>query len=240
MKLMSGSRGWPRRANRIAAARSPWRWRSALGAVSLGVIALGIVVLGLVATDAGSGEAVSLTISGEIAPASQTPGLEPAFLTLINVTDAPRIARVDGADGSLGSRVEFLPAAGVRTIEMHEAFEPRSYQLSCAGCAGVSFSLAAGQRIIVFVVEPGDPLSARTDLRIVNQSGARQSGVVRTGSTFGEGRTVVRYDLSDGEDVVVGVRLNPRTFLDLHVTCGACLPHRIRVYNGADLEIPLR
>jgi len=133
-----------------------------------------------------------------------------------------------------------LPAAGVRTIEMHEAFEPRSYQLSCAGCAAVSFSLAAGQRIIVFVVEPGDPLNARTDLRIVNESGARQSGVVRTGSTFGEGRTVVRYDLSNGEDVVVGVRLNPRTFQDLNVTCSACLPHQIRVHNGADLEIPLR
>lgn len=235
MELRTGLKIW----RKFRAAAFPARCRSALSARSLGLVALGIVVLGLVVTDHGSGEAVSLSTGGEVAPASQLPGLEPAFLTLINVSDEARFVRVESVDGSGGSRLEFVPVAGVRTFEMNEGFEPSGYQSSCVGCATVFFSLAAGQRIIVYVVEAGDALAERSDLRIVNESGTRQTGLLRTGAAFGEGRIVLRFDLRDGEEAAVGIRLNRNDFLDLNVSCNACLPHLIRVHNGHDLEIPL-
>ncbi len=166
--------------------------------------------------------------------------LEPTYLTLVNVSDIARNARLDSVGSPGASRFEFLAPFGVRTLELDEPFEPSIYRLTCTGCADVDFGLAFGQRLIVFVVDRGDPLAARTDIRVVNESGVRQIGALRTGAVIGEGRTVISFDLGDGEEASIGIRLSPGLLIDLNVTCGACLPQLIRIGNGADLEVPLR
>jgi len=73
----------------------------------------------------------------------------------------------------------------------------------------------------------------------VNESGARRSGVVRTGLAPGDGRTFLPFDLRDGESARVGLRL-PRGPINLNLTCPNCDPQQIRVRNGVDLEVVIQ
>ncbi len=82
----------------------PISWLRRTGALAVTLLfMLGFAALSALAVaDPGSGEAATGSLEDEQAPASQLIGLEPAFLTLINVSDTPRIARIELADCPTG------------------------------------------------------------------------------------------------------------------------------------------
>ena len=138
------------------------------------------------------------------------------------------------------AQIETVPSEEVLTVVLDLGSEPVVFRTRCTGCATTTLALAAGQRVIVFIAVAGDPVTQRTDIRVVNESGVRQIGTLRTGGAFGAGRRVIGFDLADGEVAWVGVRLRPSQLLDLHLTCDRCSPQAVRVGNGVDLELPLR
>ena len=168
---------------------------------------------------------------------------EPTFLTLLNLTESSRIVRLERVDETgetVSAQIETVPSEEVLTVVFDLGSELAVFRTSCSGCATTTVGLAAGQRAIVFIAVVGDPVTQRTDIRVVNESGVRQVGTLRTGGVPGAGRRVIAFDLADGEVAWVGVRLRPSQLLDLNLTCDRCSPQVVRVGNGVDLELPLR
>ncbi len=173
----------------------------------------------------------------------QVPPDEPTFLTLLNFTESSRIVRLERVDETgetVSAQIETVPSEEVLTVVFDLGSEPAVFRTTCNGCATTTVGLAAGQRAIVFLAVAGDPVTQRTDIRVVNESGVRQVGTLRTGGALGAGRRVIGFDLADGEVAWVGVRLRPSQLLDLNLTCDRCSPQLVRVGNGVDLELPLR
>ena len=184
----------------------------------------------------------ALWLSDTADGAAQEPFPEPAFVTLLNLTGGFRAVDVDQAlpDGTTVGVTRLAVQAEEPVTFVHSAAaEPQDLIASCTACHPVSFAVAAGQRIIVLILPGCDPPPVRSDLHVVNESGLRQRGAVRTGSVPGDGRTLLPFDLRDGQSARVGLRLRGGP-IDLNLTCPACDPQQIRLGNGIDLEIVIR
>lgn len=166
---------------------------------------------------------------------------DPAIISPINLTGRDHTVRItrddDGADftATLGAGDDVPPSHVTEVGDI-----PVGFESSCTGCATVRFAMASGQRALVFVAAPGDPAVERGDVRVVNESGVRRMGSLRTGEEAGRGRRVLDFDLADGEEAAVGVRLAPGELVALNVSCGGCAVRHLRAANGVDLEIVLR
>ena len=176
------------------------------------------------------------------AGAAQEPFPEPTFITLLNLTDRFHTVDIDQQLPDGGSftvnRLAVQPQEPV-TFLFDAGPNPQDLVAACGGCRPAPFAIAAGQRIVVLLVGLSDPALPRSDLHVVNESGVRQRGVVRTGAAVGTGRTLLPFDLRDGESVRVGLRL-PRGPIDLNLTCARCDAQQIRLGNGVDLEVVIR
>ena len=176
---------------------------------------------------------------------AQSPPAAPpaAFVTLLNPAAVDRqiqfgLLAVDGSTVLLSThRVE---AGESTTFPLEPGTEPIDYRATCNGCRPASFSLAAGQRIIVTLLSPADQPLSRSDLHLVNESGQRQQGVLRTGVVLGGGRSVLHFDLLPEESAAIGLRLAPQQTVDFNLTCQVCTPQTARLRYGVDLELVIR
>jgi len=166
---------------------------------------------------------------------------EPAVISPLNLTGRNQTVRITRDDGggdftaSLAIGDDVLPSF---TAEVGSV--PVGFVSTCSGCGTVRFAMASGQRALVFVAAGGDSALARGDVRVVNESGVRRTGSLRTGAEAGRGRRVLDFDLADGEEAAVGVRLSPGELVALNVTCEGCEARELRAANGVDLEVVLR
>ena len=197
-------------------------------------LVLPLLVAGVVAT--------TLLLAGSGRSFAQEPLPEPAFVTLLNLT--PRFQTVD-IDRRLDSgETDGLTRIAVQpdqpeTFVIDAGAVPEDFTATCLSCRAADFSVAAGQRLVVLLVGIEQRALVRSDLHVVNESGARQRGAVRTGATIGDGRSLLPFDLRDGESARVGLRLRDGP-IDLNLTCPACDPQQIRIGNGVDLEVVIR
>ena len=138
-------------------------------ALALAVLVAGAMGAGLArANDIGGGSVTR----AEVAPVSTFHlEAEPAFLTLLNFDESSHRVRLETLNaGGLAFSVEFhqVSAYEALTLSLPLTTDLVTYRTSCTGCATSMFGLAAGQRVLIFIVDPGSDLTARSDLRIFN------------------------------------------------------------------------
>jgi hypothetical protein len=210
-----------------------------------------------------AGLLIGLGVLGDTAPAAQAADFNP-------IEAAPVAGDPSVAQTSTGSALITLlnPGATARTVALSdpgdsgpvglpanqrvEAGETRSFLVEvgpvpvdllaqCNGCRSVTFAVADGQRIIVLILGASDAAAAsRSDLHVVNESGRRQVGSLRTGDAVGFGLSTLRFDLAPNEAADVGLRLAASQMVAFNVTCAGCVGQVARIGNGVDLEIVLR
>ena len=187
--------------------------------------------------------AITAALATQTRPgAAQDPFAEPAFAALLNLSGAFKnveLHRVSDDDGTTlidRAAVSFEEAT---TVPLDVGADPVDFLAQCSGCRSVRFSLAQGQRIVVLVFSTARSAPNRSDLHVVNESGRRQRGAVRTGPDVGFGRTLLPFNLAPGDGASVGLRL-PAGGIDFNLTCDSCDPQRLRLRNGVDLEVVVR
>jgi hypothetical protein len=211
-----------------------------------------LVLLLLTFAFTGLGAGLALGTNAAAVPAQPTDAVpeatlqietEPAFLTLLNFDDSSHRVRLETLSASglrLTSEFHQVAALDALTLPRDLPTDPVTFRTSCAGCATSTFGLAAGQRVLVFIDDPGSGLTVRSDLRVFNEGASTLQGAVRTGPDLGRGRTLLPFDLAPGEDATVGLRLGPGATIELNLTCLGCPSQRILLGDGIDLEVPLR
>lgn len=173
---------------------------------------------------------------------AQGPFPEPAFAALLNLSGAFRnveLHRVTDDGGTTRIERAAVSFEEAITVPLDVGADPIDFLAQCTGCRSVRFSLAQGQRIAVLVFSTARPTSNRSDLHVVNESGRRQRGAVRTGPDRGFGRTLLPFNLAPDDSASVGLRL-PAGGIDFTLTCDHCDPQRLRLRNGVDLELVIR
>ena len=220
--------------------------------LTVGAVAIGLLIgLGLVADRASS----ALAADGERAGAAPLTadaavaqvGAGGALVTLLNPGSTARTVTLQEADDmeivGLPSSVRVEPA-DTRSFVVEVGSDPVTFTARCSGCRTVVFAVADGQRIIVIVLgvfdEGAETGALRGDVHVVNESGRRQTGSLRTGDVMGLGLSLLRFDLAPNASMSVGVRVAALQTVDLNLTCSGCAPQLARVSNGVDLEIVLR
>ena len=236
-------------------ARQVGRWFvvvATMGAVAFGLLtglgvmgdgASGVQAAAVVPVDAevsvdavdGAADVAVAQVGGGALVTLLNPGSTGRTVTLREASDVgtvalPPILRVEAADTA-----SFVVAVGP---------DPVTFVAQCAGCRTVVFAVAEGQRTIVIILGSFDvgasSGSLRGDVHVVNESGRRQVGSLRTGEVVGLGLSVLRFDLAPNESVSVGMRLAEFQTVDLNLTCSVCAPQVARMSNGVDLEIVVR
>lgn len=186
---------------------------------------------------------VAVGLVGEGADRTAAQASEPAQVTLLNVSETRRTVQLRAGaalgEGESVRTVTVAPFSGA-TVTLTVPDEPAEFNATCSGCRGVGFAAAAGQRIIVVLAASADPAVVRSDVTVANASGRRQRGALRTGDVLGHGRSVLAFDLAEGESASVGLRFPAARLLDLNLTCDGCFPQRVRAGNAVDLEIVIR
>ena len=169
--------------------------------------------------------------------------LPAAFVSFVNPSTSARSVSLGelGDDGFVTPLlVRFVAAGDVTTFTLDAGAAPKQYVATCAGCRDAAFAVANGQRIIIFMLSTADSAALRSDVRVVNESGVRQRGALRTGAELGSGRSALRFDLRQDEGASVGMRFDTGRFGDFNLTCDACTALSARVGNGVDLELVIR
>ncbi len=187
--------------------------------------------------------AASLTQVGWGSAQDGDSSLPAALVTFVNPSTSARsvsLAEIGDGGGVTALTVRFVAAEDVSTFTLDAGATPKQYVATCAGCRDAAFAVANGQRIIVFMLSTADPVALRSDVRVVNESGLRQRGALRTGAELGSGRSALRFDLSHNEGASVGMRFDTGQFADFNLTCDACAGLSARVGNGVDLELVIR
>lgn len=187
--------------------------------------------------------AVFLTQAGQGSAQDDDSSLPAALVTFVNPSTSARsvsLAEISGDGVATSLMVRFVATEDVSTFTLDAGATPKQYVATCAGCRDAAFAVANGQRIIVFMLSTADAVALRSDVRVVNESGLRQRGALRTGAELGSGRSALRFDLSHNEGASVGMRFDAGQFADFNLSCDACTGLSARVGNGVDLELVIR
>ena len=178
---------------------------------------------------------------------TQTPGDEPALVTFLNPFSRSRTVQLRrvAADGSTALLSSHLVRSGVAvTTSVSVGADPETFEVSCSGCITIRFAVAAGQRALLLAAPALDAealaATVRSEVQIVNESGRLQRGTLRTGVDASAGRTVVRFDLRDGESLGVGMRFARGQMLDFVLACDACVSQTALAGNGVMLDLVIR
>ncbi len=210
----------------------------------MGVRRLAAVMVGVVLLAGVSATGALWAAWSQEAPSQEAEqDADAAIVTLLNPSAVERrvqLSLVTAAGGTIALSMHTVDAGSASTFSLAAAMEPTDYVATCIGCRGAPFAVAAGQRIVVFILSTGEAAAPRSDLHVVNESGRRQAGALRTGAVVGRGRTVLRFDLAPGESEAVGLRFAGDQRVDFNLACGACLPQLARAGNGVDLELVIR